>query len=78
MISKFTDNLYLNIGKEIQVDEMEYHRRKFYNKKGVDKNWFIDCIDSRKRFMIFSEYVKSIEQKELKFVLSKAKQKTGE
>ena len=78
MISKFTDNLYLNIGKEIQIDEMEYHRRKFYNKKGVDKNWFIDCIDSRTRFMISSEYVKAREQKELKFVLSKAKQKTGE
>ncbi len=78
MISKFTDNLYLNIGKEIQIDEMEYHRRKFYNKKGVDKNWFIDCIDNRTRFMISSEYVKAREQKELKFVLSKAKQKTGE
>ena len=78
MISKFTDNLYLNIGHEIQIDEMEYHRRKFYNKKGVDKNWFIDCIDSRTRFMISSEYVKAREQKELKFVLSKAKQKTRE
>lgn len=78
MISKFTDNLYLNIGQEIQIDEMEYHRREFYNRKGVDKNWFIDCIDSRTRFMISSEYVKAREQKELKFVLSKAKQKTGE
>ena len=28
--------------------------------------------------MIFSEYIKSREQKELKFVLSKARQKTGE
>jgi len=78
MISKFTDNLYLNIGKEIQIDEMEYHRGKFHNKNGVDKNWFIDCIDSKTRFMISSEYVKAREQKELKFVLSKAKQKTGE
>lgn len=78
MISKFTDNLYLNIGQEIQIDEMEYHRREFYNRKGVDKNWFIDCIDSRTRFMISSEYVKAREQKKLKFVLSKAKQKTGE
>ena len=42
MISKFTDNLYLNVGQEIQIDEMEYHRRKFYNKKGVDKKWYID------------------------------------
>jgi len=46
--------------------------------KGVDKNWFIDCIDSKTRFMISSKYVKAREQKELKFVLSKAEEKTGE
>ncbi len=37
LISHFTDNLQLQIGKELQVDEMEYHRRKYYNKKGVEK-----------------------------------------
>ena len=78
MISKFTENLYIQVGKEIQIDEMEYHRRKFYNRKGVDKNWFIDCIDSKTRFIISSEYVRAREQKELKFVLERTKQKTGE
>ncbi len=77
-ISEFTEKLKLNIGEEIQIDEMEYHRRKFHNKKGVDKNWFIDVIDSKTRFMISSEYVKAREQEELKSVLKKAKQKTGE
>jgi putative transposase len=76
MISKFTDNLKLQIGSEIQVDEMEYTRRKEMTKKGIDKNWFIDCIDSKTRFMISSEYVKRREQKEIKSVLNKVKIKT--
>jgi len=76
MISKFTDNLKLQVGKEIQIDEMEYHRRKYHNKKGVDKNWFIDIVDCKTRYMVASEYVKHREQTELKSVLSKAKIKT--
>ena len=76
MISKFTDNLKLQVGKEIQIDEMEYHRRKHHNKKGVDKNWFIDIVDCKTRYMVASEYVKHREQTELKSVLSKAKIKT--
>jgi len=75
MISKFTDNFKLKIGQEIQIDEMEYHRRKQYNKNGVDKNWFIDCIDTKTRFMISSEFVK---QEEIKQVLKRAKDKTEE
>ncbi len=75
-ISKFSDKLKLQIGSEIQIDEMEYHRRKHHNKKGVDKNWFIDCIDSKTRFMISSEYVRAREQKEIKQVLHKVKIKT--
>ena len=77
IISKFTDNLKLNVGKELQCDEMEYHRRKHHNKKGVDKNWFIDAVCTETRFMVASEYVKNREQKELKNVLGKAKSKTG-
>jgi len=77
MISQFTDTLKLNVGKEMQVDEMEYHRRKYRKKKGVDKNWFIDAVDCQTRFMVASEYVKHREQKELKNVLKKAKIKTG-
>jgi len=53
MISKFTDNLKLQVGKEIQLDEIEYSRRKYLHKKGVDKNWFIDCIDTKTRFYGF-------------------------
>jgi len=76
-ISNFTDKLKLNIGEEIQVDEMEYHRRKYSNKKGIDKNWFIDVIDTKTRFMISSKYTNSRSQKELRQVLERAKQKTS-
>ncbi len=78
IISQFTDKLKLQVGEEIQIDEMEYHRRKYHTKRGVDKNWFIDIIDSKTRFIVSAEYVKAREQKELKSVLKKAKQKTGE
>ena len=75
-ISKWSDNLKLQVGKEIQVDEMEYHRRTNPNKKGVSKDWFIDVIDSTTRFMVSSEYVKSRGQKEIKQVIKRAKNKT--
>ncbi|MBU2562130.1 MAG: DDE-type integrase/transposase/recombinase [Nanoarchaeota archaeon] len=78
MISKFTDNLKLNVGYELQIDEMQYSRRKYPDRKGVDTNWFIDCIDSKTRFMVSSEYVKSRGQEELKSVLINAKNKTTE
>ena len=78
IISQFTDKLKLHVGKEIQLDEMEYSRRKYPNRKGVDKNWFIDCIDSKTRFMVSSEFVRGREQEEIKLVLKKAKEKTEE
>ncbi len=75
-ISKFTNNLKLNVGNEIQIDEMEYHRRKHHNKKGVDKNWFIDVVDCKTRFMVASDYTKSRGVKSLSNVLRNAKKKT--
>ncbi len=69
MISTFTDNLKLKVGNEIQVDEMEYKVMK-------EKSWFIDAIDTKTRFMVSSEFTKTREQKELKKVIGKAKQKT--
>jgi putative transposase len=69
MISKFTDNLKLNVGSEMQIDEMEYKVKK-------QKSWFIDTIDTETRFMIASEFTKTREQKEIKKVMLKAKKKT--
>jgi len=71
MINSFTDNLKLQIGKEIQVDEMEYKVKK-------QKSWFIDAIDTETRFMVSSEFTKTREQEEIKKVLQIAKNKTEE
>lgn len=76
-ISNFTDTLQLITGKEIQADEMEYSRRKEHNSRGTEKNWFIDVIDCKTRYMISSEYVKSRGLQELKSVFRLAKKKTG-
>ncbi len=38
-ISLFTNKLKLTIGSEVQIDEVEYHRRKSHNsKKGIEIN----------------------------------------
>lgn len=52
MISKFTDKIKVNNGKEIQLDEMEY-------KTKGKQSWFIDSIDTQTRFLLSAEYVKS-------------------
>lgn len=78
-IANFTDSLKVNTGSYIEVDEMEYHRRKSHKqKRGIDKNWFIDGIDVKSRFMINSAYVKNRSQNSIKKVLSNIKNKTDE
>jgi len=70
-ISKFTDKLKLNVGSELQIDEMEIGRRTSrYN------GWFIDSIDTKTRFMVASEFTKKRDLTEVKQVLSSAKKKT--
>lgn len=79
-ISKYTDKLQVNTGSYIEVDEMEYHRRKSHKKgsKGIDKNWSINAIDVKTKFLINSTYAKHRSKKELKSVLKKVKDKSGE
>jgi len=62
--------LKLNVGNELQTDEMEY-------KTKGKKTWFIDCIDTKTRFMVASNFVKKRGQKEIKKVMQEAKNKTG-
>jgi len=69
MIGKYTDTLKLDVGKEIQVDEMEY-------KTKGSQSWFIDCIDTKTRFMVSSDFVKSRGLENLRKVLKNAKYKT--
>lgn len=77
-ISNYTDNLKINSGSYIEVDEMEFHRRKSHKKKlGVDINWFIDGIDVKTRFMINSAYFKSRSTNNIKKVLLNIMEKSG-
>ncbi|MCL5729955.1 MAG: DDE-type integrase/transposase/recombinase [Candidatus Pacearchaeota archaeon] len=78
MISGFTDKLKLRVGREMQIDEVEYNRRKQADKKGIEKNWFIDTIDPDSRFMITSEFANSRGELGIKKVLYRARAKTGE
>lgn len=75
-IANYTDNLKINSGSYIEVDEMEYHRRKSYKRKGIDKNWSINAIDVKTRFLINSNYVKNRSSNEIKNFLNKVKDKT--
>lgn len=77
MISKFTDKLKIKSGSYIEVDEMEYHRRLSHKEKlGIDRNWSINAIDVKTRFLIISNYSKNRNMKEIKSVLNKVKDKT--
>ena len=77
MISKFTNRLKVNVGQEVQVDEMECHRRKSHSeKRGIDKNWFIDSIDPETKFLISAEYSKTRSGRDIKAVVSRIKERT--
>jgi len=77
MISKFTEKLKVNVGSEVQVDEMECHRRKSHKKgqKGIEKNWFIDSICPETRFLISSEYSRTRGKRDIKPVVARIKNK---
>ncbi len=75
IISTFTDKIKVNNGNEIQLDEMEYHRRINHNKKGVAKDWFIDSIDTQTRFMLSAEYVKSRGKTEITYAFRETKER---
>ena len=70
-ISKFTDNLKLKVGKELQIDEMEIG-----SKKSQYNGWFIDSIDTQTRFMVSSGFKKHRDLKEVLEILKNAKNKT--
>lgn len=76
-ISQFTDKLKVNIGSEVQVDEVEFHRRKSHKRKeGIEENWFIDSVCPKTRFIISSEYFSSRGQKQVKKIISAIKDKS--
>ncbi len=77
MISKFTRRLKVKVSEEVQIDEMEFHRRKHHKRRaGAEKNWFIDSIDPGTRFLIASAYSKNRGIKEVKAVVQDIRSKT--
>lgn len=78
IISNFTSKLKVNVGPEVQVDEVEFHRRISPKRKSgkTDENWFIDSIDTETRFMVASNYCKARGQKDIKQVMKAIKTKT--
>tara|TARA_Y100000310_G_scaffold333695_1_gene411753 strand:+ start:520 stop:1281 length:762 start_codon:yes stop_codon:yes gene_type:complete len=79
MIGRFTDTLKLEAGEEVQIDEIEYKRRKYHQKgkKGTEDNYFIDSIDTTTRFMTASNYTNQRGINDLKEITTKIKVKTG-
>jgi transposase-like protein len=78
LIHKFTSRLKVMVGSEIEVDEIEYHRRKSSKAKlGTEKNFFIDGICPQTKFLISSEYSKSRGIDEIKAVIQRIKENTG-
>lgn len=78
-ISKFTDNLKLQVGEECQIDEVEFKRRLYHQKgkKGTEDVYFIDSIDTTTRFMTATNFSNQREIKDLKVVTTSIKKKTG-
>jgi len=78
-IANYTDNLKVKSGSYTEIDEMEFQRRKSHRRKaGTDKNWLINAIDVKNRFLISSSYFKYRSQKNIKQILANAKNKSGE
>ncbi len=77
-ISHFTDTLKPTLGAEVQVDEVEFHRRKHPRQKlGTAENWLIDSIDPKTRFAVASNFVESRSTEEIGNVLKNIKAKAN-
>ncbi len=79
LINEFTNKLNVNVGNEIQADEVEYRRRKSHKAKlGIEQNWFVDVMDTKTRYMVASNYMETRTIENMSEVLKLAKRKTGE
>lgn len=70
-IGEFTDKLNLKVGHELMSDEMEY------SAKG-EQCWFVDVMDTKTRYMVSSDLMRSRTIQNLVNVLSNARRKTGD
>ncbi len=77
LVFSFTDRLKVNTGAEIQVDEVEFHRRISHKSRaGVAKNWFIDSIDTKTRFAVAADYFEDRGTTNIKSIVQSIKRKS--
>jgi len=75
--NKYTNKLKAKVSEEVQVDEVEFHRRKSCKAKlGAEKNFFVDSICPETRFLVASTYGRARSSKEIKSVMNEIKEKT--
>lgn len=70
MIAEYTDSLQIKSGIELMSDEMEYAV------KGR-QHWFVDVMDTKTRYIVSSQFMRSRTIENLVRVMKKAKQTTG-
>ncbi len=71
LVGNFTDSLKLKVGEELMSDEMEY------STKG-EQTWFVDVMDTKTRYIVSSDFMRSRTIERLVEVMKLAKIKTGE
>jgi len=58
VMANFTDKQKTQLGQELECDEVEYHRLG-------KKNWFVESIDTKTRYITYSKYIEERNTKEL-------------
>jgi len=77
MMATFTDKQEMHLGNHLESDEVEFNRRIKHDKKGFEKNWFIEAIDTKTKYITFSTYVRKRTPKTITGFYRKVKQRTG-
>jgi len=58
VMANFTDKQKTQLGQELECDEVEYHRLGM-------KNWFVDSIDTKTHYVVYSKYIQERNTEEL-------------
>jgi len=69
IMENFTDKQKIQLGNELECDEVEYHRLG-------KKNWFVESIDTKTRYIVYSKYIQERNTNELIKFYKKVKVKS--
>ena len=78
IMENFTEQQGIKVGFMLQGDEVEYKRRASAKQKGVREEFFIDIIDTDRRYIVASDYAKDRMTNTLNKVYRNAKRKVGD